>query len=295
MRWTFALLLILSALAGTSKANTGLTFLTFSSLPRGTALGEAFTAASGDLTAAGYNPAGLAGLGQFQFAFMHKAWVQDIYLNYGALAFPYRNSLFHWSLTVSTAPGIELRDAPTSEPLGIFDANDVALSFGWAKKIRSLDVGLTGKWLYEKIYTNSATGWGVDLGAQYGYRDFRFGASILNLGPDMKFQQEDFSIPAHYRLGAAYLLPEHYFNGNWLILADFVKPKGFDPYLNLGMEYSYEKRFFARLGYKGGEANQSDFAFGLGVKYKKYTVDYSYIPFKLNLGSSHQIAFMLGL
>jgi len=154
-------------------------------------------------------------------------------------------------------------------------------------------MGLTGKWLYEKIYTYSATGWGVDLGAQYGYRDFRFGASILNLGPDMKFQQENFSIPTHYRLGAAYLLPEHYFGGDWLILADIVKPKGLDPYVNLGMEYSHQKRFFARLGYKGGEANQSDFAFGLGVKYQKYTVDYSYIPFRLNLGSSHQIAFIL--
>ena len=293
MRKLICLSSLILALSVSTQANTGLTFLTFSSLPRGNALGEAFTAVSGDLTAAGYNPAGLAGMTQFQFAFMHKAWVQDVYLNYGAFAFPYRNSLFHWSLTLSTAPEIELRDSPTTEPLGIFDANDVALSFGWAKKIRSLDVGLTGKWLYEKIYTYSASGWGVDLGAQYGYRDFRFGASILNLGPAMKFRQEDFSLPTLYRLGASYLLPEHYFDGNWLLLADFVKPKGFDPYVNLGMEYSYEKRFFARLGYKGGEANQSDFAFGLGVRYKKYTVDYSYIPFKLNLGNSHQIAFIL--
>lgn len=290
-----SILLTLLTLSELGQANTGLQFLTFSQLPRGTALGEAFTAVSGDITAAGFNPAGLAGLENIQFAFMHKAWIQDIYLDYGGLAVPVARSVFNLGLLVNSIPGIEIRNSATSEPLGTTDARDVSLSLGWSKKLAKFDLGLAGKILYEKIHLSSASGWAADFGAQYSYKQWRFGAAVLNWGADMKFDKDEFPIATQVRAGASWLVPQQFMQGSWLFLADIVKPEGFDSHLSLGMEYNYQKQFSARLGYKTGQNRESNFAFGLGIKVKKYAVDYAFIPFKSDLGSSHQIALILGL
>jgi hypothetical protein len=283
---------ILTSLAG---ANTGLQFLTFSQLPRGTALGEAFTAASGDLTSVAFNPAGLAGLKKPQFALMHKTWFQDIYLNYGSVALPVNENVFSLGLTINTVPGIEIRTAPSSQPLGESDAEDVALSFGWSRSIRKFEVGLAAKFLYEKIHLQSTTGWAADLGAQYQYRDFRFGAAVLNWGPGLEFDSVQFSLPTQARAGLAYQLPKEFLQGKWLLLADAVKPKSLDAYLNLGIEAIFQNQYSVRLGYKGAKDNQSSLSFGAGLKYKRYVIDYAFVPFKSDLGSSHQIAFILEL
>jgi len=290
-----SLFLIWVAFTSLGQGNTGLRFLTFGQLPRGTALGEAFTAVSDDLTSAGFNPAGLAGMDNIQFAFMHKAWFQDIYLNYGGMVLPVGRNIFNLGLTVNTTPGIELRDGATLEPLGTTDANDAALGFGWSREVGKVDLGLAGKFLYEKIHLYSASGLAFDLGVQYGHKEWRFGAAVLNWGPDLKFRQEKFSIPTQFRLGASYLFPRQFLQGSWLLAGDLVKPESFDPHLNLGVEYNYQSQFSARLGYKGGEQSQSHLSFGLGVKVKKYLVDYAFVPFKLDLGSSHQIALILEL
>lgn len=285
-------LILLTSLAG---ANTGLQFLTFSQLPRGTALGEAFTGAAGDLTSATFNPAGLAKINKIQFALMHKSWFQDIYLNQGSVALPVNKNVFSLGLTLNTVPGIPIRTGASSEPLGQTNAEDAAFSLGWSRSIRNLDWGLAAKLLYEKIHLNSTTGWAADFGVQYQYRDFRFGAAVLNWGPKLALDKEDFSLPTQLRAGISYLLPEKLAKGKWTLLVDMVKPRDFDSYVNLGMEYIYQERYSARLGYKGGEANQSDISFGLGIKYNRYGIDYAYLPFKSDLGSSHQIALILEL
>jgi len=285
-------LVLLTSLAG---ANTGLQFLTFSQLPRGTALGEAFTGAAGDLTSATFNPAGLAKINKIQFALMHKSWFQDIYLNQGSVAIPLNKNVFSLGLTLNTVPDIPIRTGASSEPLGQTNAEDAAFSLGWSRSIQNLDWGLAAKLLYEKIHLNSTTGWAADVGVQYQYRDFRFGAAVLNWGPKLSLDQEDFSLPTQLRAGISYLLPEKLAQGKWTLLVDMVKPRDFDSYVNLGMEYVYQERYSARLGYRGGEANQSDISFGLGIKYNRYAIDYAYLPFKSDLGSSHQIALILEL
>jgi hypothetical protein len=289
------LLILILVVANTASANTGLQFLTFSQYPRGTALGEAFTAGYGDLTASAFNPAGLAKIDKIQLAIMHNSWFLDIYSNQAGVALPAGENVFSLGLTWLTVPGIQIRDAASSQPLGESDAQDMALSLGWSRVIKGFSAGLAGKFLYEKIHLNSATGWAADLGAQYQYRNYSFGASVLNWGPDLKFVTEDFSIPTQFRAGVAYQPQKEFLQGQWLLLADAVKPKSLDAYLNFGIEASFLQQYKVRLGYKSAKDNQSNFSFGAGIKYKRYLVDYAFVPFKENLGSSHQIALIVEL
>jgi hypothetical protein len=276
-------------------ANTGLSFLNFGQLPRAAALGEAFTAGAGDITSANVNPAGLASLENIQIAFMHKAWFLDIFSNYGAVALPLGSGVYNLGLLVTTTPDIELRDAATLQPLGSTDAQDIAFGLGWSGRYRQFDLGISAKLLYEKIHLSSASGWGIDFGTQYQFRDLRFGASVLNLGPDLKFRQEKFSLPAQFRLGVGYTPPQEFLQGEWLLLADLVSPKESESYYGLGAEYNYQDYLSLRLGYKNSDQNQSKVSFGLGVEYGRYAVDYAFLPFKSDLGSSHQIALILKL
>jgi hypothetical protein len=282
-------------LANSALANTGLQFLTFSQYPRGTALGEAFTAGYGDLTASAFNPAGLAKIDKVQLAIMHNSWFLDIYANQGGAALPAGENVFSLGLTWLTVPGIQLREGASSQPLGESDAQDVALSVGWSRVIKGLSAGVAGKFLYEKIHVNSSTGWAADLGVQYQYKNYSLGASVLNWGPDLKFVTEDFSIPTQLRMGVAYQPEKEFLQAQWLLLADAVKPKSFDAYLNFGIEAAFLQQYKVRLGYKSAKDNQSNFSFGAGIKYKRYIVDYAFVPFKENLGSSHQIALMVEL
>ena len=43
-------------------------------------------------------------------------------------------------------------------------------------------VGITGKMLYEKIFIDEASGFGLDLGGNYSYNNFSVAAVVSNIG-----------------------------------------------------------------------------------------------------------------
>ena len=278
--------------AGTS----GLSFLKLGIGARPTGMGEAFTAISGDIFSLYWNPAGVARHTGTEFAFMHNQWFQDVSLEYAALAFSYKKNVFGLSLTLSQVANLERREGPTENPISYFDEHDLSLGFSWSRKINDkLDLGISTKFLYEKIDFSSATGLGFDLGGIYWLRsNVQIGGAILNLGSKMKFEQESFSLPTRYKIGAAYLGHEKYFNGDFILSMDLVKPTDNDLKVHLGGEYTYKEKFTLRSGYQIGYDDRN-ISLGLGLKIKKYAIDYVFVPFSSDLGNSHRISVNLKL
>ena len=278
--------------AGTS----GLSFLKLGIGARPTGMGEAFTSISGDIFSLYWNPAGVARHTGTEFAFMHNQWFQDVSLEYAALAFSYKKNVFGLSLTLSQVANLERREGPTENPISYFDEHDLSLGFSWSRKINDkLDLGISTKFLYEKIDFSSATGLGFDLGGIYWLRsNIQIGGAILNLGPKMKFEQEGFDLPARYKVGAAYLGHEKYFNGGFILSLDLVKPNDNDLKVHLGGEYTYKEKFTLRSGYQIGYDDRN-ISLGLGLKIKKYAIDYAFVPFSSDLGNSHRISVNLKL
>ena len=299
--WSIVLVILLSSAAsGASipdKAGTsGLSFLKLGIGARPTGMGEAFTAISGDIFSLYWNPAGVARHTGTEFAFMHNQWFQDVSLEYAAFCFGYKKNVFGLSLTLSQVANLERREGPTENPISYFDEHDMSLGFSWARKINDkLDLGISTKFLYEKIDFSSATGLGFDLGGIYRLRsNIQIGGAILNLGSKIKFEQESFNLPARYKIGAAYLGHEKYFNGDFILSMDLVKPNDNDLKVHLGGEYTYKEKFTLRSGYQIGYDDRN-ISLGLGLKIKKYAIDYAFVPFSSDLGNSHRISINLKL
>lgn len=274
----------------------GCSFLKFGMGARAAGMGEAFTSISGDISSVYWNPAGLAKLDGVWATFMHNRWFQDISTEFFASAFNVSNNTFAFSFTLNTVPDIERRETATSEPLGYFDAHQAAFGATWAKEFaKKIDLGLTFKWLYEKIDIHSASGIGFDLGGIYSLRDnLKLGLVILNLGPKMKFEEQKYSLPTSYKLGAVFGGKDNYLKGNYRVALDLVKPKDEEVAVHTGGEYDLPQNFSLRLGYEFGY-DEKGFTFGLGFKIKKYGIDYAFVPYSSDLGNTHRISLNVKL
>lgn len=302
-RWLWLVILIVALCSTTFGASipdnagtSGLSFLKLGIGARPAGMGEAFTSISGDIFSLYWNPAGVARHTGAEFAFMHNQWFQDVSLEYAAFCFGYKKNVFGLSLTLSQVANLERREGPTENPISYFDEHDLSLGFSWSRKINDkLDLGISTKFLYEKIDFSSATGLGFDLGGIYRIRsNIQLGGAILNLGSKMKFEQESFNLPTSYKIGAAYLGHEKHFNGDFILSMDLVKPNDNDLKVNLGGEYTYKEKFTLRSGYQIGY-DDKNISLGLGLKIKKYAIDYAFVPFSSDLGNSHRISVNLKL
>lgn len=280
-----------STIVASEENNSGFSFLKFGIGAKAVGMGEAFVAQSGEAASAWWNPAGLSGIKGAQFSFTHSEWFQDITVEYFATALGFGKNTLGMSIALGKVPGIEKREGPSTEPIALFDAHDVVFSFSFARDIREgFALGVSAKWLYEKIDIHSASGLGFDLGGIYSpLENLKLGLSVLNLGQKMKFEQEKFSLPTLYRAGVTYSVEKENLNSDFTFGFDLVKPRDDDVKLNLGGEYGLYQTLKIRLGYQGGY-DEKNFSFGLGTSFRKYSIDYAYLPHKSNLGNIHSVS-----
>jgi len=291
-------LLVFKAAAFGKTDNSGFSFLKFGMGARAVGMGEAFVAQSGEVTSAWWNPAGLFGIKGMHLSFTHNQWFQDVTTEYFASAINLKGQTNVLGLTVglSRVPDIEKRgEVASSEPVALFDAHDVLFGLSYARRITDkVDLGITAKWLYERIDVYSASGFGFDLGAIYApWEDLRFGLAALNLGQKMKFETERFSLPILFKVGGMYLVEKKSLNSDFMFGLDLVKPRDDEIKIHLGGEVSLYQALKTRLGYQGGYDEKS-FSFGLGTSFRKhgieYNLDYAYLPYKSDLGNVHSVS-----
>jgi len=294
---------------GTSAAS----FLKLGFGARPLAMGEAFVSVADDASALHYNPAGLA-LGpavssrqaprDFELLVSHAMHVQDIRLTQmGLLKRPFGFSATHLSLD-----GIERRTSETPQPEGQFGASDLALGISYGRKVRGVGVGGTLKIIRQTIGEYSAQAFAVDMGVIQRFDRFpvSVGASIVNLGSQVRFIEEGFPLPLTLRFGATVGLTKripHAFS----IQVDL--PRDGDPELRLGMEYLGFGPFALRAGYRTMSSDQRQAALGkalgssapglsefygmfmgAGFRSKLGSMDYTILPYG-ELGNAHRFSF----
>ena len=281
------------------SGTSSLIFLKFGSDAKAIAMGEAFTAQWQKSGSAFWNPAAISGVTGAQVNLTHTQWFQDVTAeHFSAFAKTGENAL-GLNLSLGKVPGIEKRgEIPTTEPLDLIDAHDVVLSFSYARSIKSkYSLGLSVKWLYEKIDIFSANGFGFDFGGiispfagsgNSAIENLRFGAAILDLGSKIKFKEDKYPLPTQYKAGAGYSIEKKEWQSNFTLNVDVVKPRDDDTKMHLGTEYELYQVLSLRLGYQFGY-NDKNISFGMGIRYKKYAIDYAFVPYKSDLGDVHCI------
>ncbi|PIU18675.1 MAG: hypothetical protein COT18_09980 [Elusimicrobia bacterium CG08_land_8_20_14_0_20_59_10] len=286
--------------AGTTAAN----FLKVAMSPRAMSLGGAYSALADDSGAVFVNPAGLALSEDKEVALDFSTYLQDARmgnLSYSGTAGEKRFGLGATFLTVGDIERRGLNDSAGIVPeLGTFNANDLAVTFSFAKRevmpetMPRLDAGVSVKFIYSTIYTKSAFAAAADAGVIYrATGKMRLALVVQNLGTKMKFDEDSDPLPLCLRSGILYKASEDLnISGE---VSEYLQDEKFYP--ALGAEYWFRKSFALRAGYKFGYDTQNlgsvvGLSVGFGVKASGLGVDYAFIPFG-DLGNIHRFGFWM--
>jgi len=301
--------LVSAASAGEfSKVGTaGAQFLKVGMGARYVGMGEASVACVNDAYAMYWNPAGLTGLSSTNLSLTNVDWIGDVQLNHISLGKPLGDySAFGLSVTALSMGEMEVTTVEEPEGTGeTFTASSYCLSLGYARKMTDrFSVGLSGKYIWERISEERASGFAFDFGTLFytGFRSLRMGMNIANLGPEMKMDGPELSayldpqpensnyddvksklavdpydLPLTFRFGMAYDVIESP-ESKLTVSMEAKHPNDNTQQASLGGEYLWKELFSLRAGYKFNYEEEG-LTFGGGVKLKageKTNLDINY-------------------
>ncbi|MFZ4592308.1 MAG: PorV/PorQ family protein, partial [Ignavibacteria bacterium] len=162
--------------------NTGLSFLKLGIGARSIAMGEAYSSLADDGTAFIYNPARMNASENGNVTAMFNKTMLDMTTNYVGAKFRIKKLGIGLGLLKTTVSDIEVRNTPGA-PIDKFNADNFSGGISLSYEVyQNLSVGVTGKLIYEKLYIDESSGFGMDFGANYIYKNLSVAAVINNVG-----------------------------------------------------------------------------------------------------------------
>jgi len=271
---------------------TGLSFLKIDVDSRAAAMGGAYTAIASGAAASYWNPAGLASASGKNVILMHQVWIDDITHEFGAVQFAAGKHNLAVSANLMIFPGIEIREQATEDPDGISDAVNFCAAISYAQNVsKNWQAGISAKYIFEKYYLEQASGWAVDFGVRrLNLIDkFDWGFVLQNLGKMNALQKTETELPIIIRSGLVYHLPFTVLAGGHLLSADLQYVKDEQLYIRGGSQWNFTDYFNLRAGLNW-YSDKLHFSTGMGFFYKKFNVDYAFIPLIDHLENSHQFS-----
>lgn len=291
--------------------------------------GNAVIAGVSDLSAGYWNPAGLVNLQQTaQVGFMHSEYFGGIAkydwlgaafsLDSGKHAIGINILRFAVDEIPNTLNLIGPDGTINYDNIRTFSVGDYGFMVSYARKIiPNLSVGGTAKIIYQKAGGFAkAYGFGIDLGAQYQLKDFKFGVNIRDISTtfnawNFSFTDEEkevFELTGNeipnssleittpkILIGAGYYKKFNKFELNTELAIDITtdgkrnvllpgKPLSFDPHL--GLEVGFAEIVYVRGGVSNIQKELSDNNvdkkitvqpnIGAGLRFKSIAVDYAF-------------------
>ena len=258
-------------------------------------MGESHVAATDDLYASYWNPAGLARIQKPQLALMHNEWFAGINHQFIGFALPVGDiGTVGASANYLSFGELQGRDRDGNETT-IFRPYDLALIVSYANAVTSnLAFGANAKFLREQIADESGTGIAFDFGGLYTFPELplALGFNAQHVGPRVRFVEEAFGLPFTFRFGAAY----QPWSDAFMLTADVVRPSDNDITTGVGAAYTIANILQLRTGYKyklGGNdlGGTSGLTGGFGLTLRRFQIDYALVPFGV-LGLTHRFSLV---
>jgi hypothetical protein len=272
---------------GTSR---GVASLKLPTTPFMGATGESFIADPTALQSILMNPANIASRESYGVMFSHTEWIQDIRAEFLSIAAPFRYGSLAFSVSNASVDGLEYRITP-GPVIGLFNTQSTSFQLTYGIKVtETISLGIAPKYLYEKIFVDEATGWGLDLGTLYkpAVDGLTFGCAITNLGSLAPFRTDRTDFPAQIRLGGTYSFPLEQFS--FRTAAAFSSELGVSfNHLSIGTEATYNNAVTVRFGYQTGYEYR-DYSAGIGMRYSIVMIDYAFLPSSSQMGTAHIIS-----
>ena len=299
---------------------SGAQFLKIPAGPRAAALGGAFTAYGDDASVLFWNPAGIVGIKGSALNVSHEEWWAGSRLSHAAFVQSFGEvGAFGLSFTMMSMDklAVTTEDDPEGKSGLTFDAQDLMLGFSYARLLTDdFTVGITGKYIHQRIWNETASGLAIDVGTQYhiGIRDLRIGMSVTNFGGNLKFegrdlnvdydansttsterllpaeiQAEEYPLPLRFQVGLS-MSPYLSDDFSILVAADVIHPNDNDEVVCTGMEAKILQTLTLRGGYRFGD-DIARWSAGVGAAVPlgnlRVSFDYAYVSYQL-LPSVHR-------
>ncbi len=275
--------------------SSGMPLLTLGITARDVSMGYAVALAEGPAAVQG-NPAGFQAVdtpATTRLLFTHQEWIEDARTEFLGASLPLGNSqTLGLSLITTTVSDIEIRTRPGPAD-GTFTSRDLAMGLTYARRIGSdLRIGLTGRFLYQKILINEATGVSFDAGFRTHILtdDLDIGAAVLNIGSMTLLQSQSTVLPAMARVGVGY---SAFNTENFDLRVEGDGVRNFPDkrfYAAVGGELFFREMVALRLGNEFGSEGRG-FAAGVGFRYGVFSLDYAFASLKQDLGTTHTFTF----
>ena len=267
--------------------------------PKSIAMGEVKAALDDDPFNWLSNPATLPSMERSGLGVFHSEWLMDT--RYTSLSGNHRVS--KW-LTLGGGLIYEYGDdiqgynefGQMTDPLKNYNYQALlGLGFG---PTANFSAGVNLKYFRETLSEWSAGGYGIDVGAFYDIpvAGTKFGLTVQNIGPDIKFVEKDEPLPTTIRAGAVYTTKAAANGVGFSLGLDFVKPRFEDSYIGAGLELTIAGTVALRGGWCGRKSRAGDgFTFGAGVDLdNRVAIDYAATPYG-DLGLQHIISIYFGI
>ena len=274
---------------------TGLTFLRIGTTAREQAMANVGTASATGAAANYYNPARLADGETSSILFSQNLYIFDTYSSFVAAKFKGETASWGISLTWLSVRDIPLRTRATTEPDGLFDSQNAAVAVSYARAFgKHLSLALTGKFIYEKLFIDEASGYAADLSAAYRFEKnpLVLAASLQNIGSMNALRNASTALPTLIRAGAAYPVQLASLGGTLLLESNLERVFSGKTFANFGGEFEFRNQFWIRLGYVFGNDARS-LSGGIGIRYGNFNFDYAFVPFSNELGTANLLTLQV--
>ncbi len=286
----------------------GAQFLKIPTGARSAALSGAVTGMSIDAAALFWNPAGIAQDHTHAFHFSHTPHMT--FFDVTAIGYTLSSPKYGTVGLQVLAMGMEKMEITTEfQPDGtgeFFDSQDLQLGVSYARKlIDQFSVGVTLKYIRQRIWHETATSMAFDCGTHYNieFNHSTIAMSMRNFGQELRFegsdlitfydpldqypnrliptylQTENYALPLIFQFGLATDLLQTPFLHSRLAL-DATHYNDQDEEVLVGLETIIAQRFILRGGYKFNNADERG-SLGVGLHHRVDDViiklDYAYV------------------
>jgi hypothetical protein len=301
--------------SGTSAAQ----FLKIGVGARPMALGGAFVAATNDAYSLYWNPAAITKVNSPTVAGVYTNWFADISHQFFAFILPIdENSGIGFQATFLNMDDMEI--TTIENPHGtdeFFEAYDLSLGISYAVRLTEFfALGITGKYIEQTIYNESASAFAMDLGSlldipyhglKLGMRMSNFGGKMqldgrdlirefdlnpnntLNVGVESRLKTEPWDLPLIFQVGLAMDVVgdmESYFPSEYsrvTVSIDGSHPTDSPEFASFGLEYEYDQLISLRGGYRlNRDVEKLFYGIGLNVPLSgsQFKFDYGVASFE---------------
>jgi hypothetical protein len=312
----FAVILCAVSLLYSQNPNLGASGAKFLNIPvgaRAAAMGGAVIGSTNDASSVFWNPSGIARMSGSSVHFS----TLNLYSQYDATAASIVHSFGDAGSLAASYVSLAMQKTEITtelQPDGtgrFYDAQDIAIGITYARALTTeFSVGVTGKYINQRIWNEVAEGIAFDIGTQYkiDFQNMVIAMSMSNFGGDLQFDGEDMNITylknqnypisrlAPGRLEASqYPLPLLFqvgvgfdlFRDDFVTMRgeiDATHPNDYDERINAGTEITVVDRVFLRAGYRFNYDDE-DFTLGAGFNFQMgeniVRFDYAYANFTL--------------